>query len=127
MNQSSFDSHVSRRTIPIILEQMGGRLFAGRKTFQAPTVYQKNIQPAIVVVVVERDAAAGGLKQVFIFVLATVNRLCVESRFATDVYKSSSQTAVLFFGSTLSRKHGHRAPARGQNAFEWEHKRRAAK
>src|SRR5258708_19319152 len=56
---------IGESAITIVFEQMRRWLLSGGKTFQAPAVYQKNIQPAVVVVVIKSDAATCGLQQVF--------------------------------------------------------------
>ncbi len=48
---------------------------AARKAFQPPAVHQENIEPAIVVVVVKREAAAGCFEKILVLVLAAVDRL----------------------------------------------------
>src|SRR5579859_2125387 len=72
---------------------MGRGSLPGGKAFQASAVDQKNVEPAIVVVIVESDAAAGGLQQIFVFVFAAENCFHVESGFAGHVDKTDAQGA----------------------------------
>jgi len=60
-------------------------LLAGGKTFETPAVDEKNIEPAVVVVIIESDAAAGGLEEIFVFVLAAENGFDIKAGFVRDV------------------------------------------
>jgi len=66
-----------------------------RKTFEARAVHEKNIEPAVVVVIVESDAAAGRFEQIFIFVLAAEKRFDIEASFFRDVDEADSEVARL--------------------------------
>lgn len=60
-------------------------LLAFAKPFEPPPVDEKNVQPAVVIVIVERDAAASGLEQIFIFVFTAKGRFRVEAGFFRNV------------------------------------------
>ena len=60
------------------------------KTFEAPAVHKKNIEPVVVVVIVERDAAARGLEQIFILVFPAEDSFDVEAGFAGDVEEADA-------------------------------------
>ena len=79
MRDTRFEGHVGKRAVAIILEQAGDGLLSGGKSFEARAVDEKNIEPAVVVVVVERDSAAGGFEQIFIFVFTAENGLDIEA------------------------------------------------
>ena len=64
------------------------------EAFQSGTVDQEDVEPIVVVVVVEGHAAASCLKEVFVFVLATVDRLCVEARLTRYVDKAHSERSA---------------------------------
>src|SRR5947209_20341298 len=91
MRQAGFERQVSKSAIAIVFEQVGGRSLAGGKSFEARTVHEKDIQPAIVVVVVESDTAAGCFEQIFIFVLAAENCFGVQAGFASYIDKCKSE------------------------------------
>ena len=80
-----FHGDVGEGAVAIVLEQVRVRFFAFGEAFQPPAVHQKDVEPAVVVVVVEGDAAAGGLEQVLVLVLAAEDGLGVETSFAGDV------------------------------------------
>src|SRR4029077_9899939 len=61
MNEARLSGDVGESTVAIIFVQAIGGLLAGRKAFQTRAIHQENIEPAIVVVIVEGDAATGGL------------------------------------------------------------------
>ena len=73
VNNSGFRGDVRERAVAIIFEEMRNWLLAFRKTLEAPAVHKKNIEPVVVVVIVEGDAAASCLQQIFIFVFAAEN------------------------------------------------------
>ena len=79
----------------LFLEEMRSRLLPCGKTFQPPAIDQKNIQPAVVVVVVEGDAAAGGFEQILVFVFAAEDCFRVEAGFAGDVQEVDAEIGVL--------------------------------
>ena len=57
----------------------------GGETVEASAIHQENIQPAVIVVIVECNAAAGRLQQIFVLVLASENRFDIKPRFASHV------------------------------------------
>src|SRR5437868_6023111 len=73
---------------------MRSRLAACRETLQPRAVDQEDVQPSVIVVVVEGDTAAGGFEQVLILVLAAVNRLCVESRLSRDIQEADPKVGA---------------------------------
>src|SRR6476646_8156739 len=60
------------------------------KSFEAPAVHQENVQPVVVVIVVESDSATSCFKQIFIFAFAAENCFCVATGFASDVDKTDA-------------------------------------
>src|ERR1700722_1983058 len=58
---------VGERAVAIILKQMTMRLLTFSESFEPPTIYKKDVQPAIVVKVIKSKAAAGGFEKIFIF------------------------------------------------------------
>jgi hypothetical protein len=94
------------------------------KSFEACTVHQKDIQPAIVVVVVECDTATRGLEKILIPMLAAIDCLCVQASFASDVQKVDTEIGFqrLFWFLVVSAE----KPARRretENAFKRKNER----
>src|SRR5262245_29575231 len=58
-----------------------------RKTLERRPVYHEHIQPAIRVVVNERDTAAGGFDDVLLVEVGTGDMTCRQTRFAGDILK----------------------------------------
>src|SRR5205814_10248800 len=85
MNESGLRSYVSEGAVAIVFEEMRGGLLAWRKTFQPPAVHEKNIEPTVVIVVVKCHAATGRLEQVFVLVLAAIDRFSIESSLAPNI------------------------------------------
>src|SRR5439155_11683383 len=88
---ASLQSNVGECAVSIILEKMRRRLLAPGETFQVRSIHKKNIQPAIVIVIVKSHAAASGLKQIFVLVLAAVDCFGIQSRLAGDIDKSYAE------------------------------------
>src|SRR6266851_5470037 len=91
MQQAGFGGDVGERAIAIVLEEMICGFLACGETFEAPAVDEKNIQPAVVVVIVERDAAAGGFEKILVLVLAAEDGFGVEAGFARYVEKGNAE------------------------------------
>src|SRR6266571_1835847 len=98
MEEASFGGDIRESSIAIVFEKVIRGLLASRKTFQARAVHQKNIQPTVVVVIVESDATAGSLEEVFVFVLATKNGFDVEARVARDVEEGDAKIVCARIG-----------------------------
>ncbi len=81
---------------------IGGFLASG-KTLEARAVDQENVQPAIVVVVVESDAAAGGFEKVFVLMLAAENSFGVETGFPRDVQEGNPEIGGMGRNGSLWR------------------------
>ena len=67
--------HVCEGAVAIVFEEAAVRLLAGREAFQAPAVDEEEVLPAVVVIVVKGEAAAGGFKEVLVGQLAAVDGL----------------------------------------------------
>src|SRR5689334_5194220 len=72
---------------------MADRFLSLRKALEARAVDEEDVEPAIVVVVVERHAATGGLQQILVLVLAAENRLRVQAGFFCDVHEGDAQVS----------------------------------
>ena len=91
MNQTGFGGDVGEGAVTIILEKMRKGFLSGGKAFEAPAVHEKNIQPAVVVVIVESDSTASGFEEIFIFVFATENSFGMEAGLASNVDEADPQ------------------------------------
>jgi len=129
MKQAGFGGDVGEGAVAIVFEEMIGGFLPGGETFEAGAVDEKNVQPAVVVVIVERDAAAGGFEKIFIFVLAAENGFGVEAGFARDVEKGNAKIVVGGGGARLWRNVALRKESRqpllrerqGENFLQREH------
>lgn len=79
---------------------MIGRLLPLGKSFENCAVYQEYVEPAVVVIVIESNAAACSLKQVLVLVLAAEDRLDVESRFLRYIHERDAEISA-FLGSRV--------------------------
>src|SRR6266850_7855872 len=109
---------------------MRGRFLPRRKTFESPAVYEKNIQPTVVVVIVEGDTAPGGLEQISILVFAAEDSFGVEAGFARDVEEADTQFVRRCgrrFESFPCGERGEAPPAwprERQDLLQWQYNRR---
>src|SRR5713226_3897743 len=91
MKQAGFGGDIGKSTVAVVLEEMRSGFLSSRKTFEAPAVDEKNVQPAVVVVIVESDATAGGFEKILVFVLAAEDGSGVKSGFTRDIQKGDAQ------------------------------------
>ncbi len=127
--EAGLDGDVGEGAVAIVLEQVRGRLFAFGEAFQTPSVDQEDVEPAIVVVVVEGDAAAGGLEQIFVLVLAAEDGFGVEAGFFGDIDKAQPEVRRSFLVGWLARcTLGQKSPrpSHGQNIFKRQDQRGSA-
>jgi hypothetical protein len=91
MNESGLRGHVGEGSVTIVLEKMRSGFLARRKALQPPSIHQKNIKPAIIVIVVKSDSTASGFEQIFIFVFAAVDGLSIQTCRASDIDERRSE------------------------------------
>jgi len=78
--------HVSKRPVPVVLVETAYRLCAhGPDRFKSRSIYQRRVQPAVMVIVKKRRPAASGLDQVAIPVLTSVSGLAAHAGLARHV------------------------------------------
>src|SRR5262249_4135680 len=86
MRDAGFHRHIGEGAVAIVLIQAADRRLARRPLrFQASAVYQKDVQPAVVVVIEEGASAAGGFQQVFVLALAAEDRFRAQAGLACYV------------------------------------------
>src|ERR1700731_778726 len=71
------------------------RLFSCKKPFEPGTIDQKNIEPAVVVVVVEGNAATRGFEQILVLVLSAKDCFRIQAGVAGNIQKADAQIGVL--------------------------------
>src|SRR5579863_1271127 len=96
MLQTRSVGNVGEATVAIILEEAAVGLLAGRKSFEPPAVHQENIQPAVIVVIVECKATAGGLKKILVLALASIDGLVGQSGLFHHVHKAESERRAFY-------------------------------
>jgi len=134
VREAGFGGDIGESAVAIIFEEMRGGLLAGGEAFEARAVDEKNVEPAVVVVVVEGDAAAGGFEEIFVFVLAAEDGFGVEAGFAGNVEEGDaeigggSRDSGLLWRCycRLERGQPFFGQREGEDFFEREHKGGAA-
>src|SRR5438309_9560691 len=91
MRDAGFRGHVGESAVAVVLEEMRSGFVPFGEAFVSGAVDEEDVEPAIVVVIVEGDPAAGSLEEIFIFVLASEDGLRVEARFFSDGADAQSQ------------------------------------
>ncbi len=89
--QAGFDGDIGEGAVAIIFEEVADRLLPLGEAFQSRAIDQEDIEPVILVVVIESDAAAGGFEQVLVLVFAAVDGLGVEAGLAAHVGEAHAQ------------------------------------
>ena len=78
--EAGFDGDVGEGAVAVVFEEMAGRRsWPFGEAFEAGAVDEEDVEPVVVVVVVEGDSAAGGFEEVFVLVLASVDGAGVEA------------------------------------------------
>jgi len=85
---------IGESAITIIFKEVGDWFLAKSGGLELATVDKENVEPAVVVIVVEGDAAAGGFEEIFIFVFAAVDGFGVEGGVFGDVEKIHAEGRV---------------------------------
>src|ERR1035438_3217677 len=70
-------------------------LLALGEAFQPPAVYKKDVQPSIVVVVVEGQTTTRRLEKVLVFIDAAVDGFDFQSRAPYDIHETDTQRCAL--------------------------------
>jgi len=107
--------HVGEGAVTVVAEEVRSRFAPRRKTLQPRPVHKEDVEPPVVVVVVEGDAAASGFQQIFVLVLAAKNSLRVQSRFARYVEEAHAKSPPSPFASSFGSAAFCCAPARDQS------------
>src|SRR5437879_12083574 len=73
---------------------MGGQLDSVGKTIEPGAIYQKNIEPAVVVVVVEGNAATRGFEQILVLVLSAKDCFRIQAGLAGNIQEAHAKIGV---------------------------------
>ena len=76
-SDASFQGYVGKGAIAVVAEKMRSRLAACGKALESGSVDQEDVEPAVIVVIVESNTASRGFEQVFVLVLAAKDRLSI--------------------------------------------------
>ena len=88
LGQTRLLTHIRKRAIAVVLVEVGGRRLARLVSLlQAQSVRQIDVEPAVLVVVKERNPAALGLNDVFLVVYAAPDVGRRHARFLGNVHK----------------------------------------
>src|ERR1019366_4066155 len=74
---------------------MAPRLLTRREAFQAPAVHQEDIQPTIVVVIIETQATAGSFQKIFVLSLAAIDGFHGQAGFFDNIYETEAERGAL--------------------------------
>src|SRR5579872_4656152 len=129
MRDAGFRGNVGECAVAIIAEKMRSGFTACREAFEARAVYQKNVEPSVVVVIVKGNPASRCFQQIFVLMFAAVDGLRIQTGFARDVEKADAQVRVrcwlLLWLRVLLRLRCGASPSRTRQreyALEGKHK-----
>ena len=71
--ESGLNGHVGECAVMVVSIETIARTLPGRKSFEPGAIYEKNVRPAVVVVIEDGDASACGLDDVFLGIKAAEN------------------------------------------------------
>ena len=86
-----FGCDVFERAVATVAIEMIGRRRRGRESFERRSIDEKQIQPAVVVVIDRRDTGAGGFEQVLVRVRAAIDDHPVETGRTRDVAEGKAE------------------------------------
>src|SRR5205807_10541569 len=101
VSQARFFGDIGERAVVIVVVEVARRGLARRQGFQLGAVHDKNIRPAVVVVVKNGDARSRRFNDVFFCVFTAKNYWCNEPGLLRDIGEMHDRFAVctLGFGS----------------------------
>src|SRR5882672_4888461 len=92
--QASARGDILERAVAPVSIEMIRRLLSLWKVIQRGAVHEKDVEPAVPVVVEGRDAGAGRLEQVLVRALRAVNRARSQARLLRDVGERESKVGA---------------------------------
>ena len=103
--QTRFDSDIGEGSITIVLVEVAGGFLPLGEPSQARTVHDEDIEPAIIVIIVESNSTTGCFQQVLVLMFSAENGLGIQSGFSRDVDELHAEIQGLLFrpGIDLSR------------------------
>src|SRR5271155_318713 len=104
--EAGFRGDVRKRAFTIVFEEVAGWLLTFCESFETPAVHEKNIEPAILVVVIEGNSAAGGFEEIFVLAFAAINCLRIQAGLRCHIDKLQAKRRT-FDGGMRSWRRGH--------------------
>ena len=95
---------IGEGAVAIVFEETAMRFLAFGKTLEAPAIDEEEIEPAVVVIVVEGEAAAGGFEEIFVFADAAENGFNVEAGTFDDVDERDAERRAFDGGFRTGRR-----------------------
>ena len=102
-------SNIGKRSVLVVAVEMIGRLLALRKSLKRGSVDEENVEPAVVVVIEQGDAAPRGLDDVFLLGLSARHVPRSQTCFGRDILKLDlrRRSVELDVGLRLGGPFGH--------------------
>ena len=95
VGQAGLLRNISKSAVSIVvIETVRGRMSAGRESSQQSAVWDKGVNPTIIVVIVKRNPRSIGLKDVLFFALFPINNGEGETALGCDVAKGHRPRAT---------------------------------
>src|SRR5580658_3920192 len=95
---------IGESAVAIIFEEAAVGFFALGESLEAPPVHKEDVEPAIVVVVIEGEAAASGFEKIFVFTDAAEDGFDVEARAFDDIDEGNAEGCTFNGGFRTGRR-----------------------
>jgi hypothetical protein len=89
--QAGLEGDIGEGAIAIIFEEAGDGFLAFGEALETCAVDEEDVEPVVVIVVVEGDTAAGGFEEILVLVLAAVGGLGVEAGLASYIDEADAE------------------------------------
>ena len=121
--------HIGESAVAIVAEKMRRGFAASGKALETKAIYDENVEPAVVIVIVERYPTASGFEQILVLVFSPKDGFDVQAGFACDVTEADAEIGWrrgFFLTDILAGSYRRVQPARAyhpHDAFEGQNQR----
>lgn len=99
--------NVGERAVAVVLVEAADRLLTFRERgLKTRAVYKEQVEPAVIIVIKEGDAAAGGFEQKLVLLFGSKDRFRIETGFARYIDELDAKRKAGY--KRIEREHGNR-------------------
>ena len=90
--QPGFDGDIGKCAVSIVFVEPADRLGAfGIGCIETRSIHEEDVEPAVVVIVEKRNAAAGSFEQILVTSLGPEDRLRMQAGFSSHIYELNAK------------------------------------